>query len=320
MKKTITFLVVGCLLLSLCSCKENHSENLFAMDTVMSFSLEGKNSKECIDEIKTEIKNLESLFSVTDTDSEINKINSHTQTSVSEQTYDIISRSLQISEMTDGYFDITVYPIIELWGFTKETQRVPSDTEITTALESVNYKNIKITDQSISFDGKIDLGGIAKGYACDRISEILDKHSISDAIISLGGNILVKGQTKNVGIQHPQDNEQVICTLKAQNPSIVTSGGYQRYFELDGNIYHHIIDTKTGYPSKSNITSATIICTDSTLADALSTAVYVMGTEKAISLWQKQKNFDMILVTDTEIYSTTEVTVCDDFYKLNIIE
>ncbi len=320
MKKIVTFLVLVSLLLSLCSCNVKVSENLFAMDTVMSFFLEGKNSRECITEIKEEIKNLESLFSVTDKSSEISKINAFNQVSVSKTTSDIISRSLQISEMTDGYFDITVYPILELWGFTKDSYKIPSDTEISSVLKSVNYKNVNVSNQNIGFEGKIDLGGIAKGYTCDKIFEILNKHSIDEAIISLGGNILIKGDIKNVGIQHPLSSEEVICTLKEQNTSIVTSGGYQRFFEKDGKVYHHIIDPKTGYPANNGIISATIICKDSTLADAISTAVYVMGIEKAIQLWRSENNFDMILITENEIYSTADITVCDSSYKLNTIE
>ena len=322
MIKKVSVISLFLLLISLSSCsKPSINENLFAMDTVMSFSLKGENAKECLSEIESEIIRLENIFSVNKQDSEISKINSSTDAVyVCSDTANIIKKATEISALTDGAFDISIYPLVKLWGFTEKDFKVPTDDQIAQVIKSTDYKKIEIDDNKIRFDGQIDLGGIAKGYACDKISKILKKHNIEEAIISLGGNILIKGNQKTVGIAHPNKSDELICTLKATNTSIVTSGGYQRNFSQDGKIYHHILDPKTGKPAQSGIISATIICDNSTLADGLSTAVYIMGTDKAIKFWKENQNFDMIIIDNQNIYATVPVEVTDKTFKLNIIE
>ena len=260
------------------------------------------------------------MLSVTDSDSEIHKINQSSTFEPSSETASIIKKGLEVSKITDGAFDVTVYPIVEAWGFTKSENAVPSQNELENAKQLCGYEKVIFDGDVIKFDGKIDLGGIAKGYVCDKAKEILRTNGIEKAIVSSGSSILLHGKDWRVGIQHPQKSDELICTLKASDTCVVSSGGYQRFFEQGGKKYHHIIDPDTAYPADNGILSSTVICEDGTLADALSTALYVMGVEKAISLYRENKTFDMVLVTEDSVYSTLEIEVADKSYSLNMVE
>lgn len=319
MKKTVCILCILALLIT--GCAKSSTETFFAMDTFMQLSINGKDADSAVSEIKEAVNGLEALLSVTDENSEISRINRGDTVSVSADTLDIIRRAIEISKLTDGAFDISIYPVVSLWGFTSETNRVPSEEEIHNALQNVGYENIKVNGNSVSTSAMIDLGGIAKGYATSKAREILEKYGVESAVLSMGGNALVYGDREfNVGIQHPKKSDGIIATLKAKNKSVVTSGGYQRYFEQNGEKYHHIIDTESGYPAKSGIISATVITEDDTLADALATALYVMGIDKATEFWKENRSFDMLLITDNDVYTTTEIELKDQDFKLNIIE
>lgn len=311
--------IIIALVLSSCSAQHNTS-SFFAMDTAFSLDLTGGNSANAAKEIKQEILKLDDLFSVTKPGSDISLINSSdTVQAVSEQTAEIVSRAKEISEITDGCFDITIYPVTELWGFTKQQYSVPDSEDIRQALLQTGAQNIEVKDNTVFHSGKLDIGGIAKGYACDIARDMLTKHGVKKGIVSSGSSILLYGGKFTVGIQHPLKSDELICTLSAEDTCIVTSGGYQRNFEQDGKIYHHIIDPKTGRPADSGIISATVISRDGTLADGLSTALYVMGVDKAIELYRSQDGFEMILVTDSKIYSTVDIKPSDNDYELQII-
>lgn len=320
MKRAGLILTAIVMLFTLCGCSSAYQDGFIAMDAPFTLSITGKDAKIAADGIEAEVKRLEKLFSVTDESSEISLINqSDSAVKVSDETARLIHRARMISELTDGCFDISVYPLVELWGFTKDKNKVPTDNEINQALKKVDHNKIVIGLDGITFDGKLDLGGIAKGYACDRALDILNKYNVEKAIVSSGSSILLKGGEFRVGIQHPVKSDELICVLKASDTNVVTSGGYQRNFEKDGKVYHHIIDTKTGKPAESGIISATAICADGTLADGLSTALYVMGVDKAIELYKTHGGFDMILVTEKEIHSTLDIEVSDNEYSLHYI-
>ena len=233
---------------------------------------------------------------------------------VSEDTLTLITRSKEIYTLTDGAFDISCEPLTREWGFYSGLEnRVPSQQAIENALKGVGAAHIKIKDSTITLDENtsLDLGGIAKGYASQKAAEILKENGVNSALMSLGGNVRAvgskpDGENWSVAITDPDDNSKSIGTLKISDKAVVTSGGYQRYFEENGQIYHHIIDTKTGYPADSGLKSVTIVSSDDTLADALSTSLFVMGLEKSGEFYSENSSlFGAVFITDKgEIYVT----------------
>lgn len=318
-KRITAIVTVAVMLIALSACQSSYTTDIFAMDTIMTITAYGKDSEKATELAKQKIKQLERLFSVTDSDSEIGNINASTDfVEVSYDTEKIITRALEISNMTQKAFDITIRPVTKLWGFTDNNPHVPDATDIESALNTVESCRVEIENGKIKCAGELDLGAIAKGYAAGCIRAIFDQYDIKHAVVSLGGNVMLKGSRPdgkpwNVGITHPQNSEEIIGILKAQDTSVVTSGGYERSFVQDGITYHHIIDPKTGYPANSGTISATVISLDDTLADALSTAFYVSGVEQSAQYWRQYGGFDMILITDGCIYITEDIY---DYFQL----
>ena len=221
-----------------------------------------------------------------------------------------MNRAMQVSKETKGAFDITIYPVMELWGFTTRNYRVPESSEIADVLKHVSYTNVEVNGQQVTLsDGaSIDLGGIAKGYTSSRVIQIMKDCGIEHAIINLGGNVQVLGRKSDgsdwrVAIQNPDSESSYLGVLSTADKAVITSGGYERYFEQDGQVYHHIIDPQTGYPSESDLTSVTIVCSDGTTADALSTALFVMGLDGAKELYRSGSlDFEMILYDGSKVY------------------
>lgn len=263
----------------------------YALDTMCTISAYGLNSKKAVLDSIDKLKKLENKLSVHRDKSDISVLNREKINSVDDDIYNMLKTALKVSEDTEGAFDITVKPLVDLWNI-KGNGPVPSAEDITYRLNSISYKNIQLAQNDIKLIGKetqIDLGGIAKGYCADAIAKVLTDHGIKSAIIDLGGNVRTignkKGKTWKIGIQDPEGKRgEYFGVLGISNKCVVTSGGYERYFVEDGKVYHHIIDPRTGYPVDSDITSVSIIADDGAMADALSTAVYVMGVEKGVEL------------------------------------
>lgn len=310
MKKKIlilTLLIITVLFLASCG-EEEYSETFFAMDTVMTITAYGDGAKEASEEAYKEIVRLEKLLSVTDEESEIYALNHRTTSNVSSETANLITEAVKISGETEGAFDITLYPVSLLWGFTEDENRVPKEDEIKTVLKNTGYKKIVINENNVLIPDKmmLDLGGIAKGYASDRVCEILKENGIKSAVVSLGGNVRTIGKKPNgslwkIGIASPfgGDSEQ---SVEVGESAVVTSGGYQRNFTVDGKTYHHIIDPKNGYPAESDIASVTVITKNGAEADALSTAFFVMGAEKTKEYCKNHSGVSaVIIMQDGEI-------------------
>ncbi len=305
MKKFLALLV---LTTSLSACAPTTQEStIFAMNTVMTFSVNGKNAEEASTAAIQAINELSNQLSVTVESSEISKINANPEqkNEVSEQTFFILEEALKLSEQTDGALDISIYPIMKAWGFTSGEYRVPDDTEIANLIENVDYSLISAENNTISMQNgmQIDLGSIAKGYAGDMASEILKEHGIESALLNLGGNVELvgsnaEGEDFRIGVQDPLDASKFFGILSLSDTSIVTSGGYNRYFEENDEIYWHIMDPFTGKPSNSGIISVTIVGENGLMCDGLSTALFVMGEEKAIEYWREHGGFDMLLITE----------------------
>ena len=314
MRKRLIFIVVIFFLLFLgmkeMENKKEASAQIFAMDTIMDLKLYGKNSEKVLKEAGKEIKRLENLFSPTLENSDVFHINETAGQSsvlVSSDTIDIIKTAKEIASDTNEAFDITIAPIVKKWGFTTKKHYVPSDEEILSLLNLVDSNQLEVQEQENKAFLKqknmaVDFGGIAKGYTSDKLSEMIKENGIKSAILSLGGNISAIGTRQNgqkwrVAVQDPEDSSKFVGIVNVENQSVITSGGYQRYFEENGIIYHHIIDPKTGKPANNDLLSVTIISKNGTKADALSTALFVMGLEKAVQYWEQSKEFDVIFIT-----------------------
>lgn len=315
---TVMIGITAMTVLSSCANKENtvkgqpdqSTQEIFAMDTYMSLTAYGSNSEEAVNKAVQEINRLDAMFSVGNADSDVTKINENGSGEVSEETAFIMNRAMQVSEKTNGAFDITVYPLMELWGFTTKNYRVPESSEIAEALKGVSYTNVSVNGQQVALTGgsSIDLGGIAKGYTSSRVIQIMKDCGIEHAIVNLGGNVQVLGTKTDgsdwrVAIQNPASENSYLGILSTADKAVITSGGYERYFEQDGQVYHHIIDTQTGYPSDSGLTSVTIVHSDGTTADALSTALFAMGLNGAKELYRSGDiDFDMILFDGSTVH------------------
>lgn len=284
------------------------SKEFFAMDTYMEVDAYGDNGEKAVAKAEKEVNKLDSILSTGKSTSEISKLNKNKKQVVSADTMSLIKESVKISKETNSAFNPTIYPLMELWGFTTKNYYVPKDNEIKPLLNHMDIDNIKIDERKneVSFKDsnmKIDLGAIAKGYTSSKIIEIFKENNIKSGMVTLGGNVQVLGKKPDgslwkVGIQNPISESEYLGVLQASNKAVITSGGYERNFTKNGKTYHHILDPSNGYPANNGLTSVTIISSDGTLADALSTSLFVMGKDKAIDFYKKSNyNFDFILYT-----------------------
>lgn len=300
----------------LCGCAEKnikeYSETVFAMDTVMDLKVYAQNDQ-VLSDAETEIRRIEKLLDRGNYRSDIYKINKYKSAEISDETAYVINCALEISERTGGAFDITISPVMDLWGFYNSEFNVPQSEQIKQALECVGYDKVDLDGNSISIpDGTaIDLGGAGKGYTSDRIAELLKSENVNSGIISLGGNVQAIGRKPDgslwtVGIADPLDKSGYIGTLKVIDKAVITSGSYQRYFEYDGKIYHHIIDPETGVSAESGLLSVTVISESGIKADCLSTALFVLGLDKSIELWKNSSDFEAVFVDDDGVIYVTK--------------
>ena len=310
------------------------SEEVFAMDTYMTITCYGERAQEAADAAVSEIRRLDALLSVGEAESEISRINSEKEGTISSDTAAILEEALRIWQDTGGAFDITVYPLMEAWGFTSGEFRVPDEEELTDLLAAAGSGRIS-TDPAggtvrIGEDQGIDLGGIAKGYASDRLMEIFRGYGLTGGVVSLGGNVECFGTKPDgslwrCGIQSPLERGELMGILEIPDGAVITSGAYERFFtdEQTGKTYHHILDPSTGYPAETGLLSVTVVSPDGMMADALSTACYVMGAEKAIAFWRDyDRPFDLIIMTEDEEILVTE-GIADRFdssYPVTIVK
>lgn len=303
------------LLLSGCTSQtvSESRKNFFAMDTIMDFTIYGQ--EDLLDQTESMIRSLEAEMSVTNPASEIAEINENGYGKVTGDTSDLISAALSLCQRTDGALDISVYPIVRAWGFTTDNYQVPDDVSIQALLPLVDYTQIDYQQDSGDIhlpDGmEIDLGSVAKGYAGQKAADFLKENGVTSGLLSLGGNIQAIGSKPDgspwkIGIQDPFQNESPMMVLSVTDKSVVTSGGYERYFQQDGKTYWHIMDPSTGYPAENGLVSVTIVGTDGMLCDGLSTSLFVMGLEKAADFWGSSDDFDAVFVTEDQTVYITE--------------
>ena len=314
-RKTVALLLALVLALTLAGCsgqglleekEEPAVRETFAMDTVMTVQAYGKGKEKAVDTAIKTIGELDELLSTGKADSNVSFLNQNGGGQLSDDTNRLMKTALDLYESTDGVFDITIYPVMDLWGFTDQKYKVPSDGDLAKALALVDAGAIDYDAKTerIAFekDGmQIDFGGIAKGYTSDTLARLMRDQGISSALINLGGNVQTVGTKPDgsdwsIGIRDPEDADGLLGIVKTHDKAVITSGGYERYFEEGGKIYHHIIDPSTGYPADSGLTSVTIVSENGTLADGLSTSLFIMGKEAAIDYWREHpKDFDFLL-------------------------
>ena len=317
MKKSY-FRLSGVLLFLLCiamltACQNSDenkkvSKDIFAMDTYMTVTAYGKNAENGVNKAVDEINRLETVLSAEKQESDIYKLNETGSGTLSTETKNIVSKALEINKTTNGAFDISIYPLMVKWGFTTQKYNVPSKNEISKLLKDVDSSKIIFDEKSgnikLKENMKIDLGGIAKGYTSNRVMQIFKECGVKSGLVSLGGNVQALGTKTDgtawqIAIENPDKSSDYIGVVSVKDKAVITSGGYERYFEKNGKTYHHILDPETGYPAESGVKSVTIVSDDGTLADALSTSLFVMGKEKALDYWREHKNeFDTVLVED----------------------
>lgn len=296
-------LIMALLSFVLTSCNsevKTETAEFFVFDTVVDITAYGENAKEAIEAARDELYRYDALLSTTNENSDIYKVNNNEAQEVSTETAEIIEKSLKISELTEGSLDITIYPVVELWGFTGGNYRVPEESEIEEALNFVGFDKISLQGNNVVKDDpkvQIDLGATAKGYIGDKVSEAIKNAGCNSAVLSIGGNVVTvgnkpDGQDFNVGITWT-DGKGICATVSLKDMSAVTSGTYQRNFTENGVFYHHIIDPKTGYPAQSDIGSVTIFTSNGLAADGLSTAFFVMGSEKAVEFYESEKYLEL---------------------------
>lgn len=303
MKKWFSLLiaVIAVLAFPACSRQSRTTRQTFAFDTVINITTDKKDVS-AIGQAFELCRKYEMIFSRTNPQSELFSVNSRKNTSPSRDIMKVLEFSMQLSALTDGAFDVTVAPLVDLWNVGERTAP-PEASEIAEALSLVGYDKVSLSP----FDPggtRLDMGAVAKGFIADKLIEEFRKSGITDVIVDLGGNVAVLGEY-TVGIRDPFNPGDIYAAIRLKDKSAVTSGAYQRYFEHDGKRYHHIIDPRTGKCADSGIASATVISPSSMHADALSTAIFVMGRD-ALSLCKAFPGTDALIITDSGEVITTE--------------
>lgn len=331
----VTLITIG--LLTACNGKPVQQEEPakfestdFAMGTVITQRVYGTEGQSAIDEANTKMNSLEALLTFNAPGGDINKLNENAgkhSVQLDPETLLILNKSQEVSELSGGAFDVTIGPVVKSWGIGSERERIPPESELQRLLPLVNYKNL-IIEGSTAFlkeaGQMVDLGGIAKGYAGDAAVEIYKKYGIDSAFINLGGNVVTVGSKPDgspwtVGIRNPrpvgEESGQIVGMVTVVDKAVVTAGDDQRYFEQDGVRYHHILNPHTGFPAQSDLMSVTLVTDSSLEADALDTAVFILGLEKGRALIEAYGGVEAVFITrDKKIYVTDGLKDNFQFY------
>ena len=298
----------------------SQSSQVFAMDTVMLLTVYGDQAQQGLDQAEQTIQKLEKLWSATDENSEIWALNHSggNWVELSEDTREILSRGLELCALTDGALDITAYSAVQAWGFPTGVYRVPDEAELERLVGTIDYTQLELDEQTgqarLPEDMSLDLGAVAKGRLGEVLSQDLKELGVTSALLELGGNIQTVGTKPDgsrwrVGIQDPNSQEGgYLAIVEVADQAVVTSGDYQRYFEQDGQTYCHIMDPATAAPADSGADSVSIVGSDGTVCDALSTALFVMGEEKGAQFWKDhpEMDFEAIFVSQDGSIAVTE--------------
>ena len=316
-KRALALVLALAMALTLAGCgeEERHDVQVVAMDTVMSLTAYGSNGEAGLDAATAVINALDAMLDPERQGSAVYNLNNSqgTPVSVTGQIAEMLSVAGTVYTQSNGALDLTVYPLVKAWGFIDAQYRVPSDSEIAGLLANVGFDKVSINRMSdadtslvtLPSGTELSFASVAKGCAAKYAAQAMANVGVTSAIISLGGNVQTlglrpDGSNWNVAVQDPENTNSYVGILAVGETAVVTSGGYQRYFVAsNGTTYQHIIDPSTGRPADTDLLSVTIVCEDGTMADALSTALYVLGESGAKSYYETYgTDFDMVLVTD----------------------
>ena len=302
------------MLLLLPGCSRQPVEaQVYAMDTLMTIKLWGSHGEAAIQDLSRLFQEQEAQLSVTRPGSLVDRLNGGQTVELPEQIQDLFRETLALSNRTGGALDPCLYPVTKLWGFTTGHYRVPEQAEIQEALAHTGSKQLILKNSCahLAAGAQMDLGAVGKGWAGRLAAEYLEKgEGITGGLLSLGGNVQTYGEKPDgapwqIGIQDPA-GAGTLGTLSLQGTwAVVTSGGYQRYFEAGGVRYCHILDPETGAPARAGLASVTVVAEDGLLADGLSTALYIMGLEKASDFWRESRDFEAVFCTEARTVYVT---------------
>ena len=301
-------------LLPLSACGENRLEEreLFSMDTIMTLKAYGKNAEAGLNAAESVILAMDAMLDPELSTSTVYAINNANGSSVvvSAQIAKMVNTARTVYAQSGGALDLTLYPLIKRWGFVDQKYYKPTEAEILDELSKLCFDQLQLTSFPASGSyaltlpayGQLSFAAVAKGCAAENAVDAMRQAGVESGILSLGGNVQTLGVKPNgelwkVAIQDPEDEGGYVGVVTVGETAVVTSGPYQRFFQIKDTVYHHILNPATGHPSGSALRSVTIICEDATMADALSTAMFVLGEVKAINYWRQYGGFEMILIT-----------------------
>lgn len=296
---------LAALLLAGCAVQQTPAEKtVFCMDTVMELRVWGRDGQTACDALEDALLEMDRTWNASSEASALAAYQAGEP--VSQEAQDVLARVQALKERTGGAFDPQLYRLTEAWGFFSGDYRVPTPAEIQAALADPVY----------------DLGGVIKGYAGEKLAALLSELEVDRAVLNLGGNVQTYGEKPGgepwqIALQDPRGAGQNLVVSVTGTMAVVTSGDYQRYFELDGVRYHHIMDPWTGYPADSGLASVTVICADGMTADALSTALFVLGLEEGTALWRASEDFEAVFIlTDGQVYATQGAALSGGKYQV----
>lgn len=318
----------------------------FALGTVCTVNAFEDGSERLYDAVFARISELEHIFSVTDSQSELSAVNAtaaHAPVAISAELFTVLSAALRIAEQTDGALNPALGPLVSLWGIQTEHARVPSADEIAACRRRCNWRDVVLTVLPAATDSNaaggssagssdagstqayvffkqqgmaLDLGAVAKGYVADELVRLLHEQGVRRAVVNLGGNVYTvgikaDGSPWRVGIKNPRAPErESMLSVEVAEEAVVTSGNYERYFEQDGVRYHHILDTATGRPAERGVLSVTVIAKNALQADALSTALFVLGVEQGLALTESLPGVEAVFIdSDCAVHATSGARV-----------
>lgn len=338
-KKIVAALVLATILVILTYIFNNYLfqqeplvKNGFYFNTIIAIQLNDSQDESLIDTCFDMANTYEHYFSRTLEGSDIYNINhaNGAPVEVHDETAELIRYGIAFGDLSDGVFDISIGALTDLWDIPNNNGTIPAQTQIDAALATVDYRQITVDGNTVTLgnpDAALDLGGIAKGYVADRMREYLNANGACEGFINLGGNVLTLGQKANdepyhIGIRKPfGEDGETITAVDVTDRSIVTSGRYERYFEKDGHIYHHILDPKNGYPYDNGLNGVTILSDSSMAGDALSTICFALGHEKGTEFLSSMPSNDFlnpILAAETTLQAifideNNEMTTVDAY-------
>lgn len=320
-KYAVFFLLPAMTILFLTGCQSTQdpvTKTGYYFNTIVTLTGYGNRADAILEEAFSLCEEYESRFSYTKEGSDIWNIN-HAQgqpVTVHEDTAFLLSQAIAYAQLSEGLIDPTVTPLSELWNFTGEVPGpVPEDSRLQALLTHVDYRTIHVQGTTVWLDdpnARVDLGFIAKGYIADQLKIFFTEQGLDSALINLGGNVLAVGAKPDhspfrVGIQKPfAPKGETVSIVSLNDLSLVSSGSYERYFEQDGVIYHHILNPSTGYPADTDLNGVTILSSSSMEGDALSTSCFLLGREKGQELIESLPGIEALFLTkDGGIYKTS---------------